>query len=145
MQLINPNRHGRSSKFSKKVIYKFESWISPQLGVPENRTKARLKGLVLCFHFGQVSLCHRAPLPSKVYFFSGTEATRQFCTSGACSNNKLFLGFVATGHAVEALVVVFFSIDRRLLFKWIVFSQHDVKEHILTISKLFCFTTRYQL
>ena len=38
--------------------------VSPQLRVPEKRTLARLKGLVLGFHFGQqVSPCRRAPPP----------------------------------------------------------------------------------
>ena len=39
--------------------------VSPQLRVPEKRTIARLKGLVLGFHFGHVSPCHRAPPPSE--------------------------------------------------------------------------------
>ena len=52
-------------KFSKKLINFFKSSISPQLRVPEERTIARLKGLILGFHFGQMSPCRRAPLPSE--------------------------------------------------------------------------------
>ena len=65
----------------------FKTSISPQLRVPEVRTTARLKGLVLGFHSGQVSPCRRA---------------------GACSNNIILLGFVAPGLAVEGYVVGFF-------------------------------------
>ena len=36
---------------------------SPQVRVPEKRTKARLKGLVLDFHFAWKSPCRRAPPP----------------------------------------------------------------------------------
>ena len=63
--MVNPNRPGRFLKFSKNLPKKFQSSISPQLRVPEEGTIARLKGLILGFHFGQVSPCRRAPLPSE--------------------------------------------------------------------------------
>ena len=47
-------------KFGLKILNK-----SPQLRVQEKRTIARLKGLVLGFHFGQVSPCRRSPPPSE--------------------------------------------------------------------------------
>ena len=49
----------------QKILKNFKSSISPQLRVPEKRTVARLKGLVLGFHFGQMRLCRRAPFPSE--------------------------------------------------------------------------------
>ena len=52
---INPKRPGRFCNFSKNWINKIKSSIFPQLRVPEKQTIARLKGLVLGFHFGQVS------------------------------------------------------------------------------------------
>ena len=61
--MINPKRPGRFCNFSKNWIKKFKLSISQQL--PEKRTIARLKGLVLGFHFGQVSPCRRAPPPSE--------------------------------------------------------------------------------
>ena len=64
-ELFNPNRPGRFLKFSKNLPKNFQSSISPQLRVPEERTIARLKGLILGFHFGQVSPCRRAPFPSE--------------------------------------------------------------------------------
>ena len=57
-------------KFSKKTAKKFQSSISPQLRVPEDRTIARLKGLILGFHFGQVSpVAARAFLQNFSLFF----------------------------------------------------------------------------
>ena len=61
-QLVNPNRPGRFLKFSKNLNKNFKKLISPQLRAPEKQTIARLKGLVLGFHFAQVSSCRRAPL-----------------------------------------------------------------------------------
>ena len=81
--LVNPNQPGRFLKFSKSLTKKFKS-ISPQLRVPEEQTIARLKGLILGFHFGQVSPCRRAPLPSEFSSFSGTSLR-----AGACSNNRI--------------------------------------------------------
>ena len=72
---VNPNWPGRFCKFSKIRIKNFKS-LSPQLRVPEKRTIARLKGLELGFHFGLVSPCRRAPLPSEFVSFSGTAAAR---------------------------------------------------------------------
>ena len=66
LQLVNPKRPGRFCNFSKNLMKKFELSISPQLRAPEKRTIARLKGLVLGFHFGQVSPCRRAPPPSEL-------------------------------------------------------------------------------
>ena len=45
--MFNPNRPGRFLKFSKNFNKNFKKLISPQLRVPEKRTIARLKGLVL--------------------------------------------------------------------------------------------------
>ena len=59
---FNPNRPGRFLKFSKILNKTFKKLISPQLRAPEKQTIARLKGLVLGFHFAQVSSCRRAPL-----------------------------------------------------------------------------------
>ena len=59
---FNPNRPGRFLKFSKNLNKNFKKLISPQLRAPEKQTIARLKGLVLGFHFAQVSSCRRAPL-----------------------------------------------------------------------------------
>ena len=59
------NDPGVFAFFSKNWIKKFKLSVSPQLRVPEKRTIARLKGLILGFHFGQVSLCRRAPPPSE--------------------------------------------------------------------------------
>ena len=57
-------------KFSKKSAKKFQSSISPQLRVPKDRTIARLKGLILGFHFGQVSpVAARAFLQNFSLFF----------------------------------------------------------------------------
>ena len=65
LQLVDPKRPGRFCNFSKNWIKKFKSSISPQLRVPEKQIIARLKCLVLSFHFGQVSPCRRAPHPSE--------------------------------------------------------------------------------
>ena len=62
---FNPNRPGRFFEIFEKFAKKIQLSISPQLRVPEERTIARLKGLILGFHFGQVSPCRRAPLLSK--------------------------------------------------------------------------------
>ena len=90
---FNPNRPGRFLKFSKNLPKKFQSSISPQLRVPEERTIARLKGLILGFHFGQVSPCRRAPLPRNFGFFF---------------RYRILLGFVARGLVVEGYGVAFF-------------------------------------
>ena len=58
----------------QKLIEMFKSSLSLQLRVAEKRTMARLNGLVLGFHFGQVSPCRRAPT--------------QCFDSGAGSSNK---------------------------------------------------------
>ena len=69
--------------------------MSPQLRVPEKRTIARLKGLVLGFHFAQVSPCRRAPLSPEFYLLfpvpalRGSSALRAARCAGACSNNKI--------------------------------------------------------
>ena len=55
--LVNTKRPGRFCIFSKNWIKKFKLSISPQLRVPEKRTIARLKVLILGFHFGHVSPC----------------------------------------------------------------------------------------
>ena len=52
---IIPKPPGRFRIFPKKWIKKFKSKISSQQRVPEKRTIARLKGLVLGFHFDQMS------------------------------------------------------------------------------------------
>ena len=57
---LNPNGPGHFCKNSKVRIENFKKLISSQLRVPQKRTIARLKGLVLGFHFGQVSPCRRA-------------------------------------------------------------------------------------
>ena len=54
-EVLNPNWPRRFCKFSKNLNKNFEKLISPQLRIPEERTIARLKGLVLGFHFAQVS------------------------------------------------------------------------------------------
>ena len=46
----NPKRPGRFCNFSKNWIKKFKLSIFPQLRVPEKRTIAPLKGLILGFH-----------------------------------------------------------------------------------------------
>ena len=51
---------GVFANFQKVRLKNFKS---PQLRIPEKRTIARLKGLVLGFHFGRVSPCRRAPPP----------------------------------------------------------------------------------
>ena len=65
LQLVNTKRPGRFCNFSKKWIEKIKLSISPQLRLPEKRTIAHLKGVVLGFHFGKVSSCCRAPPPSE--------------------------------------------------------------------------------
>ena len=65
---INPNWPGVFANFLQKFC-KIFSLISPQLRVPEKRTIARLKGLVLGFHFNQLSPSRRAPSPSEFVFF----------------------------------------------------------------------------
>ena len=76
-QIFNPKRPGRFCNFSKNWIKKFKLSISPQLRVPEKRTIARLKGLVLGFHFGQVNV---APVAARSFIilvcFSGIAAAR---------------------------------------------------------------------
>ena len=62
VKFVNPNRPGRFLKFSKNLNENFKKLISPQLRAPEKQTITRLKGLVLGFHFAQVSSCRRAPL-----------------------------------------------------------------------------------
>ena len=95
---INPNWPGVFANFLQKFC-KIFSLISPQLRVPEKRTIARLKGLVLGFHFNQLSPSRRAPSPSEFVFFSGAP--------GACSNNRILLGFVAWEVVVQVYGVGF--------------------------------------
>ena len=55
LQLVNTKRPGRFCNFSKYWIKKIKLSIiklSPQLRLPEKRTRAHLKGVVLGFHFG---------------------------------------------------------------------------------------------
>ena len=63
VSLLTLNDPGVFAIFQKKWIRKIKLSISPQLRVPEKQTIARLEGLVLGFHFGQVSPCRRAPPP----------------------------------------------------------------------------------
>ena len=55
---------GVFKNFQKNDKKNLKPTISPQLRVPEDRTSARWKGLVLGFHFGSFrsSLCRRAPI-----------------------------------------------------------------------------------
>ena len=85
---------GVFANFQKKITEKFKSLISPQL--PEKRTIARLKGLVLGFHFDLMRPCRRAPLPSESYgLFPVPPLRDSFAFAGACSNIRILLGFVA--------------------------------------------------
>ena len=55
---------------------KFKSTKSPQLRVPEDRTIARLKILVLGLNFAQVRPCRPASPSPEFVSFSGTPAGR---------------------------------------------------------------------
>ena len=63
--MLTPIDPGVFQNFQKKLTKKFQSSISPQLRVPEERTIARSKALILGFHFGQLGPCRRAPPPSE--------------------------------------------------------------------------------
>ena len=99
---------GVSANFQKNQKMNFISLISPQLRVQEKRTVARLKGLVLGFHFGQVSPCRRAPYRFSFSDIATSWLFRTSCDPGACSNSRILLGFFAQGLVVKGYVVGFF-------------------------------------
>ena len=72
-------------------------------------------GIELIFWSGE-SLTPRAPFFKILVSFSSIAASRPFCISAACTNNRILLGFVAQELVVEGYMVGFF-IDQRLLRK----------------------------
>ena len=118
---FNPNRHGRFLKFSKNLKKKFKKIISPQLRVPKKRTIARLKGLVLGFHFAQVSSCRRARLQNFSFFFryrrfAAVPLFVRPAARGLVVTTEYYRGLLHQDLLWKGMCLVF-SIDQRLLRK----------------------------